>query len=78
MRFTAVRLPDPSAKPTCGCGETLVLLLREPVPDGELLADNMGSDLGTERYAGPFCPACQADVLDALTARIRAGRAPDG
>jgi hypothetical protein len=62
--------------PPCTCGALRILILREPVPAGDLLADNMGSDLAPERYAGPLCPVCERETVELVYRRIREGLPP--
>ena len=61
MRPSGFTVLIPSEKsPPCACGTLKVSIYRDHF---EKLMDNMGSELGLEFVAGPFCPRCEAEAI---------------
>ena len=67
-RATATVLIPCEAATPCNCGAVKVSVYRDAI---ESLMDNMGCELGLELVAGPFCPKCEREKIEA--ARKAAG-----
>jgi hypothetical protein len=56
---STVLIPSETSPP-CRCGAVKVSIYKDQL---EKLMDNMGSELGLEFLAGPFCPRCEAEAI---------------